>query len=51
LVIQDIQLEKVSVGNIDIEDKMFGKGDPIVLSVNGIASETEIVCFYASCGQ
>ncbi|MGA7369362.1 MAG: alpha/beta hydrolase [Nitrososphaeraceae archaeon] len=28
---QDIPLEKVSVGDIDVEYKMFGKGDPIVL--------------------
>jgi hypothetical protein len=29
--IQDIQLEKVRVGDIDVAYKMFGKGDPIVL--------------------
>ena len=29
--IQDIPLEKVHVGDIDIAYKMFGKGDPIIL--------------------
>ena len=29
--IQDISLEKVHVGDIDIAYKMFGKGDPILL--------------------
>ena len=29
--IQDIPLEKVQVGDIDIAYKMFGKGDPIIL--------------------
>jgi pimeloyl-ACP methyl ester carboxylesterase len=29
--IQDIQLEKVRVGDIDIAYKMFGKGDPVIL--------------------
>src|SRR5918998_54801 len=29
--LQDIPLEKVSVGDIDIAYKMFGKGDPIIL--------------------
>jgi hypothetical protein len=28
---QDIPLEKVRVGDIDVAYKMFGKGDPIVL--------------------
>ena len=36
--IQDIPLEKVRVGDIDIAYKMFGKGDPIILH-NG-ASDT-----------
>src|SRR5918995_5598137 len=29
--IQDIPLEKVRVGDIDVAYKMFGKGDPIIL--------------------
>jgi hypothetical protein len=29
--IQDIPLEKVRVGDIDVAYKMFGKGDPILL--------------------
>ena len=29
--IQDIPMEKVRVGDIDIAYKMFGKGDPIIL--------------------
>ena len=29
--IQDIPLEKVHVGDIDVAYKMFGKGDPIIL--------------------
>ena len=33
--IQDIPLQKVHVGDIDIAHKMFGKGDPIILH-NGI---------------
>ena len=28
---QDIPLEKVHVGDIDVAYKMFGKGDPIIL--------------------
>ena len=32
--IQDIPLEKVRVGDIDVAYKMFGKGDPILL-ING----------------
>jgi len=36
--IQDIPLEKVHVGDIDVAYKMFGKGDPIILH-NG-ASDT-----------
>lgn len=28
---QDIPLEKVRVGDIDVAYKMFGKGDPIIL--------------------
>jgi hypothetical protein len=29
--LQDIPLEKVHVGDIDVAYKMFGKGDPIIL--------------------
>jgi hypothetical protein len=28
---QDIQLEKVKVGDIEVAYKMFGKGDPLIL--------------------
>jgi pimeloyl-ACP methyl ester carboxylesterase len=38
--IQDIPLEKVRVGDIDVAYKVFGKGDPIILH-NGASDNTD----------
>jgi hypothetical protein len=38
--LQDIPLEKVNVGDIDIAYKMFGKGDPIML-IQGLGGKMD----------
>ena len=40
LNLQDIPLEKVHVGDIDIAYKMFGKGEPILL-INGATDDMD----------